>query len=81
MGSWEYPVPRRIGRTRRRSSKEAVRFPADYSLMPDFTFLSRFAPRAGLFTLRQTFVRRCQVAIARRRAIKDDERDLFRPEL
>jgi hypothetical protein len=30
---WEYPVPRRIGRTRRRSSKEAVLFPADYSLM------------------------------------------------
>jgi hypothetical protein len=30
---WEYPVPRRIGQTRRRSSKEAVLFPADYSLM------------------------------------------------
>jgi hypothetical protein len=26
--------------------------------LPDFTLLSRFAPRAGLVTLRQTFVRR-----------------------
>jgi hypothetical protein len=27
--------------------------------LPDFTLLSRIAPRAGLVTLRQTFVRYC----------------------
>ena len=30
-----------------------------------FTLLSRFAPRAGLVILRQTFVRRCQACVAR----------------
>src|SRR6266487_6915067 len=43
--------------------------------------LSRFAPRAGLVTLRQILVRRCHRANVGCRELKDEQWEFFSPEI
>src|SRR5262245_46177840 len=51
--------PSRELRAHHQPSHPPSREPSINFSLPDFTLLSRFAARAGLVILRQTFVRRC----------------------
>jgi hypothetical protein len=56
-------------------------FPAPSRPMLMAVLLSRFAPRVGLVTLRQTFVRRCHSGNNRPCwGLKDEQSELFSPE-